>query len=168
MTVTTTSGPTSESTTMTSTGPITFHDDSTAVPETLDYAGVFKRAVALVIDGTITFFGFGYAVAASTGGTTDGGFQLDGGPAFLLFALVALYWIVLEATIGATVGKLLLGMRVRRIGAESVGIGAALARNVLRIVDGLFLYLVGAILVWTSDSNQRLGDRVANTVVVNR
>jgi uncharacterized RDD family membrane protein YckC len=43
---------------------------------------------------------------------------------------------------------------------------AALIRNILRIVDGLFVYLVGAILVWKSDKRQRLGDRVAHTVVV--
>lgn len=32
----------------------------------------------------------------------------------------------------------------------------------------LFVYLVGAILVWTSDRRQRLGDRVAGTVVAKR
>jgi uncharacterized RDD family membrane protein YckC len=40
---------------------------------------------------------------------------------------------------------------------------------VLRIVDALpVAYLVGAIFVWTSDKRQRLGDRVAHTVVVPR
>jgi uncharacterized RDD family membrane protein YckC len=41
-------------------------------------------------------------------------------------------------------------------------------RNLLRIIDGLFGYLVGAILIWTSPLKQRLGDRVANTVVIRK
>ncbi len=40
-------------------------------------------------------------------------------------------------------------------------------RNVLRIIDGLPLfYLASAILIWTSEKKQRLGDRVADTIVV--
>lgn len=39
-------------------------------------------------------------------------------------------------------------------------------RNVLRLLDGLFFYLIAAILVWTSRNRQRLGDRVAGTAVV--
>jgi uncharacterized RDD family membrane protein YckC len=42
----------------------------------------------------------------------------------------------------------------------------SLVRSLLRIIDGLFVYLVGAILVWRSDMKQRFGDRVAKTVVV--
>jgi len=52
--------------------------------------------------------------------------------------------------------------------------GAAIAwsgsttRNVMRIIDGLFVYLLGAIAVWASDRNQRFGDRVAGTLVVRK
>ena len=54
--------------------------------------------------------------------------------------------------------------------APSIGRAAqpAVLRNVLRIVDGQLAYLVGAILVMTSRTKQRLGDRVAGTVVVRR
>jgi uncharacterized RDD family membrane protein YckC len=37
---------------------------------------------------------------------------------------------------------------------------------VLRIVDGIVFYLVAAIAVWTSDRKQRIGDRVAGTIVI--
>jgi uncharacterized RDD family membrane protein YckC len=39
---------------------------------------------------------------------------------------------------------------------------------VLRLVDSLFFYLVGAIFALTSPRGQRLGDRAAHTVVVRR
>jgi uncharacterized RDD family membrane protein YckC len=45
-------------------------------------------------------------------------------------------------------------------------IRSALKRNLLRVVDGLFLYLVAAVAVWASPTHQRFGDRSAHTVVV--
>jgi len=42
-------------------------------------------------------------------------------------------------------------------------------RNILRIIDAIpyFIpYLLGAILIWSSDRKQRLGDRVGRTIVV--
>jgi uncharacterized RDD family membrane protein YckC len=46
--------------------------------------------------------------------------------------------------------------------------GAAFVRTILLIIDLLFAGLVGAILIWTSDKKQRLGDRLAHTVVVKK
>jgi uncharacterized RDD family membrane protein YckC len=34
------------------------------------------------------------------------------------------------------------------------------------VVDGLFFYLLGAIVVWVSKRRQRLGDMAAGTIVV--
>ncbi len=39
-------------------------------------------------------------------------------------------------------------------------------RNVLRIIDAVAFYLVGAFLIWRSDKKQRFGDSVAKTIVV--
>ena len=55
---------------------------------------------------------------------------------------------------------------VREADGSPIGYGAAAVRTVLRIIDGIFIYLIGAILIWTSDKKQRLGDRVAHTIVV--
>jgi uncharacterized membrane protein YoaK (UPF0700 family) len=45
-----------------------------------------------------TIFGFGgYAIASITGGLTETGFRLEGGPAFLLFALAAVYFVRLNS-----------------------------------------------------------------------
>jgi uncharacterized RDD family membrane protein YckC len=121
--------------------------------------------MAIIIDG-IVYFILAWIIASATGGTTSTGFELNGGPAFLSFILFLVYYVGLEATRGATLGKMLLGLRVMKEDGSPVDMQAALIRNILRIVDGLFVYLVGAILVWRSDKKQRLGDRVAHTVVV--
>lgn len=131
----------------------------------MEYVGVGRRAVAIIIDAFVYFI-LAWIIASATGGTTSTGFELNGGPAFLSFILFLAYYVGLEATRGATLGKMLLGLRVLKEDGSPVDIQAALIRNILRIVDGLFVYLVGAILVWKSEKKQRLGDRVAHTVVV--
>ena len=132
----------------------------------IEYVGVGRRAVAVILDGLIWFIGFGYVIALFTGNTTGIGFELTGGPAILLFLLGFAYHVVLEATVGATPGKLLLGVRVTMVDDTPIGWKASFIRNLLRIVDGIAFYLVAAILVWTSPYRQRLGDRLSNTVVV--
>lgn len=133
--------------------------------QSVEYVGVGRRAVAVIIDG-ILYFILAWLIASVTGGTTSSGFELTGGPAFLSFLIFLLYYVGLEATRGATVGKMAMGIKVTKEDGSAMDWQAALIRNVLRIVDGLFVYLVGAILVWRSPKKQRLGDRVAKTVVV--
>ena len=134
-------------------------------------AGVGRRAVAVIIDTILLFFGLGYVLAVITGqehhtGGSSIGFRLHGAPALLWFAISLAYFVVLEATVGATLGKLLLGLRVRTLEGGPITWKASLVRNVMRVVDGFGFYLVGAIVAWTSDLRQRVGDKLAKTVVV--
>lgn len=133
----------------------------------MNNVGVGLRAVAIIID-TIILMIVGWVVALLFGGATASGFQLSGGPALLLFLIAIAYYIVMEAQKGATIGKLILGLRVVMEDGSAIDWRASVVRNLLRIIDGLFIYLVGAILVWTSDKKQRLGDRLANTIVVKK
>lgn len=74
----------------------------------------------------------------------------------------------MEAVQGATIGKMLLGIRVVRLDGSPIGWGQSITRNLLRIIDQIpygIPYLLAAILIWTSFTSQRLGDRVAHTVV---
>ncbi|MEX2542368.1 MAG: RDD family protein [Trueperaceae bacterium] len=129
------------------------------------YASVGWRAVAAIIDAGV-LFAVAYAVAVFTGGITETGFELQGGPAFLSFLIWFVYYAAMEATLGASLGKFLLGLRVVKEDGAPIGWPAAIVRNVLRVVDGFLFYLVAALLVWGSHKRQRLGDRVAGTVVI--
>lgn len=135
--------------------------------------GVGRRAVAIIIDSfvlLIPYFILGFLIASITGETTGGGFQLVGGSAFLLFGLLGLvgfgYFILLEAYYGQTVGKRLVGIRVVTEDGQEIDVADSVIRNVLRLIDGIAVYLVGAVFIWLSGENQRLGDRVGNTIVV--
>lgn len=129
------------------------------------YVGVGWRAVAAIIDAGV-LFAVAYLAAMFTGGLNDTGFEVQGGPAFLSFLIWFAYYIVMEALLGASLGKLLLGLRVVSEDGTAIGWPAAIVRNVLRVVDGFLFYLVAALVAWGSPKRQRLGDRVAGTVVV--
>ncbi|HEU0024182.1 MAG TPA: RDD family protein [Thermoleophilaceae bacterium] len=77
------------------------------------------------------------------------------------------YYFVCESSTGQTLGKRLFGLRVERAGGGAADDRAIGLRTVLRVVDGIGLYLVGLVAMLASgERRQRLGDRVAGTVVV--
>jgi len=141
------------------------------MPEKIEYQGVRIRVIAQIIDNVVLFASLGLFHFAVFGtwirhipdvATT---FATD--PICLSFLVVYfIYFIVLEGTVGATVGKLVCKIRVKKENGGACGIWKAFVRNILRIVDGLAFYLVGIILIARSDKKQRLGDRIAKTVVI--
>jgi uncharacterized RDD family membrane protein YckC len=76
-----------------------------------------------------------------------------------------LYLWLLEAISGATLGKAIVGIRVVQT-TERNPFAALAIRNLLRVVDGLAFYLVGALLAGCSKMHRRLGDICAGTVVI--
>jgi hypothetical protein len=73
----------------------------------------------------------------------------------------------MEGFLGTTVGKMIFKVKVLSEDGNRCGPGRAAVRNLLRFIDALpFLYLIAFILIARSERKQRLGDRVAKTVVV--
>ena len=133
-----------------------------------------RRILATIVDGLV--FGLLYAVMALLFGTvtSEGPASYWNGslpalPSVLYGVLIVLYYILSEGYLGQTVGKMVLGIKVvREDNGEVPGLGGATIRTLLRIVDGLFSYLVAFITVLISGKNQRLGDMAARTLVVRR
>ncbi len=123
------------------------------------YVGVGSRFLALLIDGIILGIVVGIIEALLIRVSP----ALAGG---LVAIITVAYFFILEATQGATLGKRVLGLRIVRMDGSPIGWSESIIRNLLRIVDGLFGYLVGAIIIWNSPLKQRLGDKVAQTVVI--
>ena len=141
----------------------------------MQYQGVGIRFVAILIDGIILgiiggiLFALFGASAITVDQVTNTATITSTYWAILALELVIafLYFTLLEGHGGQTVGKMIVKLRVvREADGSPIGYGAAAVRTVLRIIDGIFIYLIGAILIWTSDKKQRLGDRVAHTIVV--
>jgi uncharacterized RDD family membrane protein YckC len=142
----------------------------------LENAGLPLRFVAVLLDAVIVFFPAAIIVGLLSGGgytETGNGYANTGidvsGKAAWLFLLLGLgYYVFSEAATGATLGKRIVGIHVIGEDGEHLTFRSAVVRNVLRLVDCLFFYLVGAIFALTSQQGQRLGDRAAHTLVVRR
>jgi len=142
----------------------------------MENAGVPLRSVAVLLDAVVVFLPAGIIVGLLSGGgytETGNGYANAGidvsGKAAWLFLLLGLgYYVLCEAATGATLGKRIVGIHVIGEDGKHLTFGAAVVRNLLRLVDCLFFYLVGAIFALTSQQGQRLGDRAAHTLVVRR
>lgn len=71
----------------------------------------WRKVVAAILDFIFVFMIAGYAIAYLTGDLTEEGFSLKGGPAFMLFAIVIIYFVVFTRYLGGTVWQRLLGAR---------------------------------------------------------
>ena len=141
-------------------------------PAALEVHVTGRRVLATIVDGivlTVVFVVMSmlFGSASAEGGQVGASL---GGVAFLALSLLSIaYFIVLEGYLGQTLGKMLLGIKVvREDTGEVPGIKAAIIRTVMRLIDGLFAYLVAFITVLASQKNQRLGDMLANTLVVRK
>lgn len=136
----------------------------------LNYASVGVRAAAIIIDAAIIgivggIIG-GVLGAIIAGGGNQGAVGIVGFLDFLLGLAGFGYIVYMEAKQGATFGKKAMGLRVVHLDGTPISWQESVIRNLLRIVDGLFVYLVRAIIIWNSPLKQRLGDIVAKTVVI--
>ena len=136
----------------------------------LEIAGIGSRALAALID-VLILVGCALGAVILMGIVAGFGVTIGsiGGAVLLLVGFAAWngYFILFEGLRqGQTPGKRFVGIRVVGDTGNAVGLGAAVARNLLRIAD--FLpppYLIGALLVALHPRGKRLGDIVAGTVV---
>jgi uncharacterized RDD family membrane protein YckC len=141
-----------------------------ATPEGVDLeltlAGVGSRFSAAIIDFLIQI---ALLAALAVAFLLTGDFGGWGGAAFaiLAFLLFAGYDVLFEVLAsGRTPGKRLNGIRVVRVDGTPVRFLTSTVRNVLRLIDMLFFYLVGIVSILVTRRNQRIGDLAAGTLVV--
>lgn len=134
-----------------------------------NFADVGSRIAATLIDTIILAIISAILMIPVFGAAVFGrGFGLIFSYATLLPLLVFLAYYVFFETYkdGQTPGKMAVKIKVVKVSGEPIDIGEALIRNILRIIDGIFFYLIGFIILSMSDKKQRLGDMAAGTIVV--
>jgi uncharacterized RDD family membrane protein YckC len=123
-----------------------------------------RRVLAALID--LLIVGVGYAVilaaAGKLGDAQAGGALMAVGIGWGLY-----YYFACESASGQTVGKRALNIRVVRTDGAPAGLREVGIRTVLRLVDGLFLYGVGlVVMLVTRERRGRLGDLAGGTMIV--
>jgi uncharacterized RDD family membrane protein YckC len=78
---------------------------------------------------------------------------------------VFLYFGVVAGITGATIGKVLVGIRVVQEDGSVVGIPRSLLRGLCFFVD---IFFVGIVLASTTRGHRRLGDMAAHSYVVTK
>lgn len=142
--------------------------------ETVAYASLTRRAISQLADAAIAL-----APLALVGYSLFSGFEdLTEGPQFVLRIFGAMagaaVWLLLvlvafsigEGRWGVTPGKWAAGIRVVGTDLQPCGLGRAFVRNLLKMVDGFFNYLIGILMVAFTPQWQRLGDLAARTIVI--
>jgi uncharacterized protein len=131
------------------------------------YAGLPRRVVAGLVDLAIAWAAYSIAItaldpdAASEYATTEQTVVA----AVILVSVAALwfgYLVFAQWRWGATLGMRALGIRVVGEPGQPLSWSRALVRSLLLVVD----CVVGPFLIHLSRRKQRLGDRLANTVVL--
>lgn len=92
--------------------------------------------------------------------------NISGIPFLVISGLVFLLFALMELGTEKTPGKYITGTRTRMTGGRSLTLWGAVVRNLLRYVDFVGFGLVGLIVILATDQNQRVGDWLAGTVVV--
>jgi uncharacterized RDD family membrane protein YckC len=134
-------------------------------PKGKEYQGIGIRLVSLIIDNIIIGVIIG-VIGSIVGYGMMARNIVPWWAGFLYLVIYIGYFVLFEGSKGQTIGKMITKIKVVRESGEPIDMNQALTRNLLRVIDGLFAYLIGAILIWRSDKKQRLGDSVAKTVVV--
>ncbi len=131
-------------------------------------AGLASRCLALAIDlASIATISWTVSTALRIFSIVSD--EIAGALLILSFFIIGIsYGIILEWFLnGQTVGKRVLGIRVIDMDGMRLKFHQVAIRNLLRSLDSLpAFYFVGGIAVLASRRRQRLGDFVANTVVV--
>ena len=141
------------------------------------YASLTQRFLALVIDFlclSLIFFPItkivkGVWIMSNQEHQWSYGWFITDPLCISFLIVIILYFIILEGTIGATIGKKVLGMQIITNDGSKIGLWQAVVRNFLRIVDALPAFnILGVVLIIKSPENARFGDRIAGTRVILR
>ena len=125
------------------------------------------RLIAFIIDSIIIGIVASIISLIFGGGLWQLGWGFYLGFPFLLGILELLYFMFMEASYGATLGKKVLGLQVQMVNGSKVTFDKAFIRNISKIF-WLFLLLDWIVGVATPghDQRQKYTDRIAGTTVV--
>jgi uncharacterized RDD family membrane protein YckC len=155
-----------------------------------NYAGFWLRFVAVLIDGLLigvvqfvaimpllAIFGIGVASNIENMESMDeaqavsmvGSMMAMGLAVQVVFVVIqTLYFSLMESSgKQATIGKMVLGLKVTDINGEKLDFAKALVRNLGKIVS-TFIMFIGYIMAGFTEKKQALHDMMASTLVVKK
>jgi len=146
-----------------------------------EYAGFWIRLLAAIIDGFILGI-IGFIIMAIFGGlfgtamvtapeepsvvTTSFLAGIFGTMQLLLWAIDIAYFVGLTGTYGATLGKMVLGLRVVGTNGQKISFGKAALREIIGKWISAIVFCLGYLWVAFDEKKQGWHDKIAGTYVV--
>jgi uncharacterized RDD family membrane protein YckC len=128
---------------------------------------LLKRAMATVIDYGLYLAFFIWLVVTYGTPNDEGGYTLSNDPKELwLIAVWLTYFPIVESIRGQTLGKVILGLKVVTKNGKSISLVEAFKRHLVDMIDFFFFGIVAFISIKNTPDHQRLGDLLANTIVI--
>jgi uncharacterized RDD family membrane protein YckC len=125
-----------------------------------------RRVLAALVDLGIVLAGSLVILFAADALSGDTG-EIRGALGAVILGWALYYYFAMESGDGQTVGKKLMKLRVVLADGRPAGMREVAMRTVLRVIDGIGLYIVGLIVMLaTGERRQRLGDLAAGTKIV--
>lgn len=129
-------------------------------------ANLKKRVYATILDyGLMFLVSFAYLIffGISDG---NGSYTVTGLKALLIPTVWFVYFIVIEAEYGATLGHQSFNLKVMTVNRKDIEFTHALKRHLLDPIDILCYGIPAFIAIKVSSRHQRLGDMWAETIVI--
>jgi membrane protease YdiL (CAAX protease family)/uncharacterized RDD family membrane protein YckC len=132
----------------------------------VEYVGFWRRALAALVDNLTWFIAASILLSYIPESVWDDSPEVVVVVGLLLASAWFNYFAFSEWRWGQTIGKNATGIEVRSLdGADRISFGQASIRNLLRLVD---FFVIGEVMIAATERKQRIGDRLAKTVVVRR
>jgi uncharacterized RDD family membrane protein YckC len=155
-----------------------------------NYAGFWLRLIAVIIDGVLIsavqfiaimpilgIFGIGLANDLQNFDTANQAeaismageiIAMAGISQFVFFVIQTLYFALMESSnYQATIGKIVLGLKVTDVNDAKLDFVKALARNLCKVISSMIL-MIGYIMAGFTEKKQALHDMIAGTLVVKK
>jgi uncharacterized RDD family membrane protein YckC len=125
-----------------------------------------RRVLAALVDLGIVIVGSVVILLAADALSGDTG-EIRGALGAVILGWALYYHFAMESGDGQTVGKKLMKLRVVLSDGRPAGMREIAIRTVLRVIDGIGMYIVGlVVMLATGQRRQRLGDLAAGTMIV--
>ncbi|MES2620099.1 MAG: RDD family protein [Bacteroidota bacterium] len=125
-----------------------------------------KRICATLLDYGLYLLAFYVYVMFFGHDNDEGGQTVNGLLALPIFIAWFIYFVVIEAFYGATLGHQGFNLKVLTLNRKNIEFTQALKRHLLDPIDILFSGIPAIIAIKNSDKHQRIGDMWAKTSVV--
>ena len=131
-------------------------------PATAEFAGFWVRFLAILVDGLLLGLVLGPLQA---GAALSKSTPFIVASAILAFIIVYGYFIIMTWRFQATVGKMVLGIKVFNTDGTAPGFGTAFVREISMILSALCCY-IGFIWAGFDAEKQAWHDKIAKTYVI--